>query len=589
MPAAPIGEGTDLEGRRECDCPAAEPSPQADGFESIADFAGRVGNCAKSLVATDPELGNQLKTAADRLLAQTVTVTFGGRFKSGKSTLVNRLLQREILPVNVEAETGAPCFVHSAGEDRAIACRGGEHVEIPCHTEAIREQLSLWRRSTGDSRVPLASYVYLELAGIPVPCHTLWVDTPGMDDSIEMDRASLDVFRSSDLLIWVLNSDAPLAHREVEYVREHTQAAGPQGVAFVTNVFIRDPRTSAQTWQQFLEHQLPVLRNRIEEFAEDMGFDGSAPRMLPVCAAAVGREAPVRYGVAAVQDFIQSITSRDHALVRASRLQRTARALNSAVQVLGERCRQMSETSTSIEAARADWDRSAGARRSAFENRVAMAAESLVGDFRTSAGVAGRTVADSVSASVLMRDDTYAAHLRKELSAAIERGTAVFVEAVEQAARDTDQACADGELLELVRKEIPETHVNVTIPDTPPGSLKAIAAGAAVGILAGLFSFGTGAVAGIAAAKAMEEKGQAKAVVADKEGARKSILEEAHRVSGDSFAWGRKVERLVLDLYQPAGTPPPLPDREAERCLELLAQDVQGLAQEAHNLLDAPV
>src|SRR5262245_3525347 len=92
-------------------------------------FSEQIRRCAERLRRMDSELADRLESA-DRLAVEEVTVAFGGRFKSGKSLLVNGLIGRDLLPVNVEAETGAPCFIRRGGADSAFAVRGRQRRKI---------------------------------------------------------------------------------------------------------------------------------------------------------------------------------------------------------------------------------------------------------------------------------------------------------------------------------------------------------------------------------------------------------------------------------------------------------------------------
>ena len=551
-------------------------------------FAGRARVTAEKLQAIDQELARQLKAAIDLVVRDTVIVTFGGRFNSGKSTLLNRLLRRQILPMNVEAETGAPCFIRAAARDRASAFQQNRLVEIPCNTESLRDQLSLWRRTIGETETELAARVEIDLANVPVPSQVRWVDTPGVDESNAMDDASLEVFRHTDVLIWVLSSEAALSIQEMEYVRNYIEEAGPRGVLFVTNVFIRDSSTYEEGWQTFLSHQLPVLCSRINQNAEDMCFDGYPPRMLSVCGAAIGRTTNGGYGATSVDELVRSIASPDHVLVTASRLQRVSRSLERTAEVLDERWQQIAVQSDRTEKDREEWERTTGGRRAQFERRVSAAVEALAAEYLNAVNNAGRTVAASVSSANIRRDGTYSRYLYNQLLEAMNKTTAVCAEAVKEAGREAGLVCVAGDILAAVRREIPQPAINVFVPNTPKKSGGAMAA-LAIGFFLAFFTAGIAFLIAIFLAYFLLKGEGDKARAADVAGTKWSIGQEATRAAQQIAAWKMAVQNTTLRMYQPAGAVPGKANRATEQSLANLAQELRILATEADELATASV
>ena len=61
----------------------------------------------------------------------------------GKSTMMNAVVGRDILPVDDVPETGAICCLLAGGQDAAAVVEGGTRRSIPCTTEAIRSEITL--------------------------------------------------------------------------------------------------------------------------------------------------------------------------------------------------------------------------------------------------------------------------------------------------------------------------------------------------------------------------------------------------------------------------------------------------------------
>jgi Dynamin family len=548
-----------------------------------ASFAKRLDCAVEQLRAVDSKLAAELKKSLDQLVRTKVTVTFGGRFKAGKSMLVNKLLEREILPVNIEAETGAPCFVHAAAQDRATAMRDMHLLEFPATTEALREQLSLWRRCIGESKMDLAARVNLELTGVPIPENVQWVDTPGVDDSAEMDAVSLKVFQRTDVLIWVLSSESALSLEEKRYISDHVERAGPRGTVFLTNVFIRDACTYEESWRAFVEKQLPVLCSRISHAAESMGFNGHAPRMLAVCGAAMGEVQNGEYGSGAVKELVQSIRSKEHNMVAACRLRRVWLALNETTEAI-ERAREREADEN--ERTEKEWRRrkqAYSARRAAFEREVDAALEYLMTELRSETKAAARSVAAGVYQSNIQRGHTYSIRLDKEINEGLQKVTREYAKEVRAAAQRSSVTCLSDGLLQLVRGQIPAPNCLASVPDTPAklGSAAGVAAG---GILASVFTFGLLAPAAVATAAAMAKREADKALAADVEGARSNIHAEAEKYHKQSSTWKSKVRHATLDAFEIVEPALERPDRQREHVLGRLVEELRGLGLEAERL-----
>jgi predicted GTPase len=556
----------------------------------LLDLAERLEACADGLRKLDPVPGDQLRAALDRFVARQVTMTFGGRFKSGKSLLVNRLIGRDVLPVNVEAETGAPCFIRCGPEDRAEATRNGQKYSIPCTTESIRQELSLWKRRVGECTTEPAASVELCLADCPVSQGVRWVDTPGLDESSEMDAATMEVLRVTDVLIWILSSEAPLAEKEVEYIQGHIANAGSQGVVFLTNVFIRDSRTHHENWEQFLKHQMPVLCNRLKEYAAKMGFNGRVPQMLCVCVRTMGCSADEPYGAAEVRRFVRSITSPDHALVRACRLQRLAITLNEVTAAVSKSVGQIAAANRQREAALIEYSRLTQGKRSRFEREVHSCLEAFVGNFRSAANEAGRSIAGIVDEKDIKRDGTYNNRLSSALVDAFTKLEFELSRAVAASAQKNGQNCCVASLLNVLRREFSFGPTDVKVPTTSVNLLPAIGVGVVVGFLGSLITWGLAGPAFVGAAAAVGGAQVQKALKADAEGTRGSIKAEATRVAHEIASREEKVRRLIFASFQAVVQADLklreelIPEREKEEELRILQDELQSLRNRAWKL-----
>jgi len=281
-----------------------------------------------------PELGQRIRAIARTLEQQQITVNFGGVFKAGKSTMINAALGRDILPVDDVPETGAVCCLLPGTEDVAIVVEGATRRPIPCTTEAIRSQITLLSE-LGERRDEVAAIdrVEITLRECIIPPEACWVDSPGYNDTAEMDERTRRSAGYCDLLVWVLTSRQLLSQVEMTFLAEHVRNSGPASVVFVLNGFLR--RDSVEEWEQFLTRSAPQLLDKVEHFAPDMGFPPEAPaQIIPVAGRAMCKHGPDTFGGSDLRHFLLAVDSRFHPRVMRTRLWRAGAELTSCVRPL---------------------------------------------------------------------------------------------------------------------------------------------------------------------------------------------------------------------------------------------------------------
>jgi small GTP-binding protein len=170
-------------------------------------------------------LADESDTAAltalrERLRAARLRVLVVGEAKRGKSTVVNALLGREVLPTGVTPLTAVPTTVtHGGGEALEVAFTNGQTAHCPL---SALEDFGTERGNPGNSRGVAAITVSLEAPilarGVEI------VDTPGTGSVHAHNTAAADeVLPTMDAAIFVLTADPPVSAAErdlLERVRE---------------------------------------------------------------------------------------------------------------------------------------------------------------------------------------------------------------------------------------------------------------------------------------------------------------------------------------------------------------------------------
>lgn len=201
-----------------------------------------------------PRVSARLERAAECLTARPARVTFGGYFSSGKSSLINMLIGRPLLPTDDFPETGVPCLLQSGTGNRVLVRTGDGAQEVPFTTAAISQYVTLTGADgTVRSSIRAVRDVQITLGNGAIPADATWVDSPGISDAMDDDPVRKELpatlARAGDVLVWVVNSAQDLSLTEQEFLAARIEEAGPASVVFVVNAFLT-PDTP-QAWQTF--------------------------------------------------------------------------------------------------------------------------------------------------------------------------------------------------------------------------------------------------------------------------------------------------------------------------------------------------
>jgi Dynamin family len=153
----------------------------------------------------------QLAALLDRLAAARLRVLVVGEAKRGKSTLINALLGRAVLPSGVTPLTAVTTTVRYGDDERAEARFLDGHDEK--YSLAALPDLVTERGNPGNRRRIAGVTVYV--AAPVLEGGVELVDTPGTGSVFEWDtQAALEALRSMDAAVFVLTADPPVSASE---------------------------------------------------------------------------------------------------------------------------------------------------------------------------------------------------------------------------------------------------------------------------------------------------------------------------------------------------------------------------------------
>ena len=155
----------------------------------------------------------QIDSLRERLAAARLRVLVAGEAKRGKSTLINALLGREVLPVGVTPLTSVATAVRF-GDDPRVEVRFADGHEEKQPLAALWD-LVTERGNPGNRRRVADVTVYLDA---PLLAHGVeLVDTPGTGSVFERDTATaLAALETMDAAVFVLAADPPVSSAERE-------------------------------------------------------------------------------------------------------------------------------------------------------------------------------------------------------------------------------------------------------------------------------------------------------------------------------------------------------------------------------------
>lgn len=180
-----------------------------------------------------------LEAVGDRLRNHVFRVGIMGEFKRGKSTVINALLGKEVVPADI-----LPCsatlnrIVWDATPHARINFKQKENGVTPPPKEVSVEELNGYVTKLTTESEKQAGQV--EDAMVFYPCKFCQngveiIDTPGLNDDERMDKISESVIPTLDAIIMVVVPGSPFGISEANFVRNKIMTSDLSRLIFVVN------------------------------------------------------------------------------------------------------------------------------------------------------------------------------------------------------------------------------------------------------------------------------------------------------------------------------------------------------------------
>ena len=158
-----------------------------------------------------------------------------GEFNRGKSTFINALLGKSILPTDILPETATVTAIVFNDEPKlSIMTNSGEY-----DGEASIEFLKKFSAQILDEK-SLSQIKYIKI-GYPVELlreRVVLVDTPGVADLNEQNAAvTYNFIPKADTVIFILDANSPLKKSERDFINNHLISRGITDILFLLNKY----------------------------------------------------------------------------------------------------------------------------------------------------------------------------------------------------------------------------------------------------------------------------------------------------------------------------------------------------------------
>lgn len=240
-------------------------------------LAEQVARVAADGGATPGGLGDRLRLAARRAREGRFVVLLLGCFSSGKSTLLNALLGRPVLPVKVNPCTAILTeVVHGEEPGVEVRWRDGrvEPYDIPAFLEAFQLRTAS-EDAAGAEATDRFGRIDRAVVRWPLPLlrhGVVLLDTPGLDDDPSRTARTLSSLPDADAVIFTLSANRFLTDLERRTLHRDLLPLG------LTNLFF--PTTMVDLLDAIADDpvaELATLRQRAHETLGDLATDRFFP------------------------------------------------------------------------------------------------------------------------------------------------------------------------------------------------------------------------------------------------------------------------------------------------------------------------
>lgn len=216
-------------------------------LRTYSDMMGKVDSSKKSTYGFVPGLfrtaaAKDLDGQIEKLQEGIFQVLFTGGFSAGKSTLLNALMRKEVLRMNINAETAVITkIIFDRPETVLIVSKTiDKKTNQPQITEMTLKQFFEEYRVDQDNPEKFTSTEYVVIHqpdnGIGGSLVQL-VDSPGTENSHADTLVAREFAKNASAIVHLINSTAAFQLEDKEYIKTHYAGRHMKNIFFVCNLF----------------------------------------------------------------------------------------------------------------------------------------------------------------------------------------------------------------------------------------------------------------------------------------------------------------------------------------------------------------
>jgi GTPase SAR1 family protein len=352
-------------------------APLSTGAASppIADFLAQAATLPPSATPHERELADRLQGFAGRLKSRRFQLAVVGQFKRGKSSLLNALLEDEVVPTGVLPLTALPTFIRRGPAFALeVSTQDGrvERFEEPSPTALQEKAAEFVAELANPANIKGVRHVELLAPSALLAGGLVLIDTPGVGSTVTHNTAAAEAaLPECDAALMVLSPEPPITEAELAYLGKIRENASSIVVAFN-----KIDTASANDVGLLVRHLRGVLD--VAGLPEARVFLVSA-RDAAAAAVAGDAAALAASGVPALRDHLQALATTQGERILGDAIGFKAAAAVS--ELLFETDLALAALASPVE----DLDRrveALGAARKAFDRERLAAADRLEGDRR---------------------------------------------------------------------------------------------------------------------------------------------------------------------------------------------------------------
>jgi len=175
-------------------------------------------------IESEPAISRQIQALSQirqRLFSGEIHIAVVGQFNRGKSTFINKLVKRDLLPTSVLPLTAIPTEIRYGEETKAVISFSDGSQEEACEKD-VKESLDSFvtENRNPENKLSVAKAVVFckseFLAG-----STVIIDTPGFGSThIHNTKATLDILPQCDAVFFMLSADLPITQMELNFIKQ---------------------------------------------------------------------------------------------------------------------------------------------------------------------------------------------------------------------------------------------------------------------------------------------------------------------------------------------------------------------------------